>query len=195
MKKPKIITSVITVLGIVLVLSSAVLFVFSNYIQGKYEENSQEIVAEMKKMIPPAKDGYTDDYRKSSMSVLEINGEDFIGIIDVPGNEKTLPICAYWDKNNVAKHPCRYTGSIYDGTLIIGGYDNSSQFAVIKTLAIGQTVEITDVSGVVYSYIVKDVEENQQATNENLKNKSCDLSLFVKNTETNDYVIVRCKLK
>lgn len=195
MKTRKFITSISTVVGVLLILSSVAVIAFSQFSLQKYANESKEIVAQINKLLPEKSIGCVEERSSYSMPVLEINGEDFIGLIDISGTERQLPICGLWNDESVKKYPCRYTGSAYDNTLIIGGYDNYEQFSIIKTLAIGQVVKITDVFGSVFAYTVKSIDVSPQATEEKLKNNKYNLSLFVKDMETNNYIIVRCNLK
>lgn len=192
--KEKRLTNILMFLGALLLLGS-VLFVFwMQYSEKRNIEKSQNIVEEMYALMPQVTDGAPDDRFNVMMSTVEINHESFAGIIEVPAYERTLPIYGKWEKSKVTRFPCRYLGSMHDGSLIVGGCDNEGQFDFIKRISNGDKVFVTDTTAVRYSYHVTDIRRTKDVSTKNLSKVDADLILFAKNSYSMDYTVVYCKL-
>ncbi len=182
-------------LGIVLVIGSAVLLLFSNLQKQAANDDTPKVIAAILEILPELRDEVPDDRINISMPIMEINQKSYCGIIEVPAYNTELPISAYWDKTTVHKQPCRYTGSIYDGSFIIGGSDNAGQFDFIQSITNGDTVYVTDMTGARYTYVVEKIKRTYDVSAENLISGEYDLTLFAKNTYSLDYTLVRCSFK
>lgn len=185
---------VLSVVGISLILVSVVLVV-TNIISTRDTNRTKEITESMYALMPEIKNGSFDDRINMTMPSLEIDGENFCGIIDIPAFQCSLPVSSSWEKGrNTVKYPGRYMGSVYDGSLIIGGSDNSGQFDFMKAISINDYVYFIDTTGARYPYIVIDAENTKDVTTDNLTSKDADIVLFSVNTYSLDYTVVRCKL-
>lgn len=136
-----------------------------------------------------------DDRIDVTMPMTEVDGLNFAGIIELPAYEALLPVYGTWDKNKVSDFPCRYMGSMYDGSLIIGGSDNVGQFDFMKVITDGDFVYVTDMTGARYAYVVTEIKKSKDASTDNLISKNADLVLFARNTYAFDYTIVRCVMQ
>jgi len=58
----------------------------------------------------------------------EIDGNNYIGVIDIPCLGLSLPIISDWSYPNLKIAPCRYKGSAYQDNLIIAGHNYQSHF-------------------------------------------------------------------
>ena len=128
------------------------------------------------------------------MAAMEVDGMDFVGIVDIPAYGRELPVYGHWEAGKVSSFPCRYTGSIYDGSLIIGGSDNAGQFDFMKLITVSDPVHITDMTGARYSYTVTDIRITRDVSTGSLRGQNADLVLFARNTATLDYTLVLCHL-
>lgn len=192
--KNKKITNLLMIFGISLIcVSFAVLFV-SQVFQSNASKNAQQIVLKMRSLMPKVSKGFNESYTDLSMPMLEINGENFIGIFEFPLYDITLPISEKWQGQNINNFPCRYSGSVYNDSLIIGGSDNKGQFDFMKIITDGDVLYITDVTGSRYSYKVDDIEITDDISTENLLSEKSDLVLFARSTYALNYTIVRCKV-
>lgn len=142
-----------------------------------------------------AREGFKDLERATEMPVLEIQGEDFIALLEIPSYGKKWPVCGIWDKGKVTLYPCRFCGTSYNGTLIIGGYDQPGQFDFFDTISNGATVTVTDMTGCKFSYVVECVERSTSADSEVLIDDNADLTLFVRDVQLLEYIILRCVMK
>ena len=187
-------TLILICVGIALIMVAVGLVLFSHFGGKMAQTNAKEIVSKMYSLMPNVKNGAPDNRSNVTMPMLEIDGEDFVGIIEVPNFSKTLPIYSKWNASKVTKYPCRYMGSMYDGSLIIGGCDNDGQFDFVKEISNGDTVLVTDTTGLRFKYTVTDINRTKDVSTENLTSQEADLILFARNTYSLDYTVIYCSL-
>lgn len=187
--------SIFMVLGIVLIILSVTMVVFSEISEKKSIEKTHSIVGELKTLMPKSTNCAPDYRTNTVMPILEIKNTDFIGIIEIPAFNTALPIHSEWSTSEISQYPCRYMGSVYDDTLIIGGNDSKGQFDFIKTISNGDTVTVTDVTGMRFTFSVTDIRKTKDVSTENLTSKDNDLVLFARNAFAFDYTVIRCDFK
>lgn len=186
-------TFVAVVIGTVLIIASASLVTIHHFSQINAEKQAQEIVAEMKALIPEVSVGIPDGRTDIGMPVMQISGEDFIGYIEIPTHNKALPIHNKWNKYKAANFPCKFAGSMYDGTLVIGTVENAGQLDIAKTIAGGEPINIVDVTGLKYTYAVTDIYKTKDVSAEALSEINAELIIFVRSSFVKDYVVISCE--
>ena len=73
--------------------------------------------------------GVIGDYAHEEMPRLELSGRDYIGLIELPEYGVSLPVAADWDTGLFPFRPACYSGTLYSGTLVIGGSGGEDCFA------------------------------------------------------------------
>ena len=91
------------------------------------------------------------------MTALELDGRDYVGVLEIPSLELSLPIQDEWSDRLLKYSPCRYEGTIYDG-MIIAGHNYKSHFAKLKQLLPGDEVRFIDLDGNIWNYVVSGTE-------------------------------------
>ena len=112
------------------------------------------------------------------MPVRTIRGRDYIGVLTIPALELELPVLSQWDYTNLRIAPCRYEGSVYNGSLILCAHNYSSHFGRLKNLREGDTVQFTDMDDNVYTYQVVGLETLSPTDVEGMESGDWDLTLF-----------------
>lgn len=164
--------------------------------QTKRAENiNTEIVQTMEMILSDYREGMKEPDYATEMPALEIQGEDFIALLEIPVYGLKLPVCNVWDKTKAVSYPCRFSGTASQGTLVIGGYDQEGQFDFFDRILDGIEVFVTDMTGSTFSYVVDRVERSKSAKEENLIKEGSDLTLFVRDAQLLEYVMLRCVLK
>lgn len=196
MRKVKIdISKIIMIIGVALILLS-LLYAIYTWISLKLASiKTPGIVDKMYEIMPEIKNSVPDGRANVIMPSLEIDGQDFVGIIKAPAYDTILPIAASWNGEKLQKYPCRYFGSMYDSTLIIGGSDSETQLDFLKIIAYGDLIYITDTMGERYCYSASFIKRTDDVSTEYLQGIEGDLVLFVRNTYSLEYIVVGCKLK
>jgi len=129
------------------------------------------------------------------MPVEVIDGYRYIGVLEIPGLDLSLPVMEEWDETRLKISPCRYTGSYYTDDLVICGHNYASHFSAIKWIDIGERVLFKAVDGVVYEYIVTNREVLQPRQVEDMIESEADwdLTMFTCTTGGQTRCAVRCE--
>ena len=87
-----------------------------------------------------------------------IDGYEYIGIIEIPSLELSLPVMAEWDYTRLKISPCRYTGSYYNDDMVVCAHNYVKHFGPIMRLEMGAEIYFTNVEGELFRYIVTNRE-------------------------------------
>lgn len=153
------------------------------------------IVHAMETILTDRREGTIDIEHAKNMPALEFEEDDFVALLEIPFYGLKLPVCNTWDKGKVLFYPCRFHGSAYNGSLIIGGYDQPGYFDFFDRVSNGTVVTITDMTGSIFSYTVDRIERSSSAGTEVLISEDADLTLFVRDAQSLDYILLRCVIE
>lgn len=181
---------VLTLAGILLILASAGLLLFST-VQGR---QAQKILEQIRQRLPQRITGYEGIYTDTDMPVLSLEGTDYVGILDLPGYGVQLPVGSVWETGKLTTHPCRFWGSAYDGTLVIGGSGDKGQLDFCGKVNQGDRIRFTDMTGAEFDYQVTWVDRSKSAEGSWLMKEQYDLTLFARDPYSLQYIAVRCDL-
>lgn len=126
------------------------------------------------------------------MPTREIDGHDYIGTLEIPVLELSLPVLSEWSYPNLKIAPCRYTGSAYQDDLIIAAHNYTRHFGSLKNISIGDEVLFTDLDGNVFSYTVSELEQLASTAVEEMQEGDWTLTLFTCTLGGQYRVAVRC---
>ena len=127
------------------------------------------------------------------MPVQNLDGRDFIGMLEIPALNLELPIVSQWSYDALRQAPCRYTGSAYQDNLVIAAHNYQSHFGSLQKLAEGELVRFTDVDGNVFEYEVAVRETLPPTAIEEMTSGEWDLTLFTCTYGGQYRVTVRCE--
>lgn len=188
-------TRILMLAGILLIAAAVSLVLADQISQKKQAETARETAQLLLALMPEVHGGVYAEDVSLEMPVMEIGGTDFAGVLEVPAYDALLPVKNNWEKNSVFRQPSRYAGSMYNGSLIIGGSMNAGQFDFVKWISAGELVTMTDMTGLRTSYLVFDVAQTKDVSDENLTGQDADLVLFARNPYGRDYRLVLCERK
>ena len=126
------------------------------------------------------------------MPQKEIDGENYIGILQIPDLSLELPIMGEWSYKKLKMAPCRYSGSAYLDTMVIAAHNYASHFGRLKELSLGAEVFFTDIDGNLFSYEVAEVEILPPYATEEMTSGEWDLTLFTCTVGGQSRVTIRC---
>lgn len=126
------------------------------------------------------------------MPVCEIDGADYVAILEIPDLGLTLPIGAESTDAALRVSPARYAGSAYLDNLVIAGHNYTAHFAKLYSLQQGARVTLTDMDGNVFNYEVFDQERLSPDDIENMTTGDWDLTLFTCTVGRQYRIAVRC---
>ena len=141
-----------------------------------------------------AKDGQDggNDYWRG-VGTYEIDGEVYIGTLDIPALELSLPVMSEWSYPKLKLAPCRYKGSAYRNDLIICAHNYNSHFGRLKELEPGDEIVFTDADGNAFFYSVVTTETLAPTAIDEMESSGWDLTLFTCTIGGAKRVTVRCK--
>lgn len=126
------------------------------------------------------------------MPVKEINGAQYIGILEIPKLGLELPIQSTWSYPGLKVSPCRYDGSVYLDNMVICSHNYNTHFGRLKELDAGDLISFTDMDGNKFEYAVAETEILQPTAVEEMISGNWDLTLFTCTIGGATRVTVRC---
>ena len=190
MKRRKI--SALAIIGICLICLSLGLLLFTFVKTYVGNSQSRSVVNQIIESLPERTAGIPEVENGSNMPAREINGRDYVALIDIPAYDLTLPVADKWDSSKLHSSPIRFSGSAYDNTLVIGGSDNEGQLSFCDKIENNTEITVTDMTGAEYQYKVSRVDRSRSADADWLSSAEYDLTLFCKDTYSMEYIAVRC---
>jgi len=176
-------------LGLVLVALAGSLFAYNFVIDKRAGEAARKTVESAKEKIDAGDYTANSDGEKT----IIIDGYEYIGTVSVPSLDIELPVLSEWSKQKLKISPCRYSGSILDGSLIICGHNYQNHFGKLKYAENGDVVIITDATGTDYKYKISSVSLVNGDDVEQMKNNDgWDMTLFTCDYSGRHRIMLRC---
>lgn len=186
--------SVCVIVGCALILCSLVLLLGRQFSLHRSAETAAKHTDTIRRLLPEFTNAAPETRYNNTMPVLSVEKVDYVGLISFPAHDSELPVRAEW--NGRLYSPCRYDGSIYDGSLIVGANTQKGQYDFFHEIGVTDTVFFTDMTGNRYSLEVSDILYRTGASESILYSEKSDLTLFIKNlNELREYIIVYCRFK
>ena len=197
------ISNILIFLGIILVLGAGGLTAYNIWDGIRAAKASREIVEKLNigEDLIEALDFEPDG--SSEMPVYTVDGYNYIGILEIPSLELTLPVMDRWDYTRLKISPCVYCGSYKTNDLVICAHNYARHFSPVKWIDIGADVYLITVERKVYHYQVTNREtvqpdsvehmiQNTNNTKDGSVTSEWDLTLFTCNTGGQTRCAVRC---
>lgn len=193
-------------LGVLLMVGAAVLTGFNfwqNRQAGETAARDLEVLVQAQalstapKIELPVQSVPVEEYLpepEMEMPVIEVDGREYVGIVDLPSIYRMLPVLSSWDAEQLQIAPCRYRGSVYTDNLILVAHNYDSHFGNLKKLEIGDPVVFRDVEGNRFSYEVISLETLNPGDTQKMVEGDWDLTLFTCTVGGKARVTVRCAL-
>ncbi len=188
----RILSNIILYCGIALIVFSLALVALLYINQTDSTKKMPQTTETLYSLIPETYMGFIDDRIDTSMATVEINGTDYVGIIEIPQYNTVCPVSHTWNKDNFKHQPCRYSGSIYSENFVIGGTDKHLNFS--KLINIGEEICFIDMTGAKFTYSVSNISVENDLPAEFTSTEDFDFVLFIKDSYPSKYTIIYCKL-
>ena len=193
------------IIGAVLIVSALVLTIYNvgdSMRAGRVSREALDIlIDEIGKNLAEDADETTDVQWKwiegakiiPEMTTEEIDGNAYIGFVEVPSKGISLPVMADWDYDKLKIAPCVYSGSYYTDDLILAGHNYTSHFGPLTRIGLGEDVYLVTVDGQRIHYIVDYVQTLKDTAIEQMKDDTdWDLTLFTCTLGGQTRCTVRC---
>lgn len=197
------------VLGIVLLLGAASLFVYNEREAQEAEKSTQELLPQLIQQIE--EDNLNDSSDEADaplagldlptaylepkdfvMKELEIDGNDYIGYLSIPRLGLDLPIMSQWDYPSLKIAPCRYYGTVKGEDLVLMAHNYDKHFGRLSELSEGDSIIFVDIKGDVTAYEVVARDVLAATAIEEMTSGTYDLTLFTCTYSGQDRVTVFC---
>ena len=175
-------------LGIALMIASAGLFLYNHREDAAAEESASQVLTQLIRQLPQkaVEEDWTDqlipmEFLPESafeMTEVVVDGYGYIGCLSLPSLELELPILSQWDYGRLQIAPCRYSGSLKKGNLVLMAHNYASHFGRISDLALGDMVIFTDMDGTATRYQVVGRDVLAPTAVEEMTAGDFDLTLF-----------------
>ncbi len=125
---------------------------------------------------------------------VELDGAYYMGVISIPALERTLPVQCDWSESKLKHSPCRYSGSLEEGELVIAAHNYTRHFGGLHRLSQGDDIYLTDLAGNQYHYQVAELTTIAGDDIEGMVHSGYDLTLFTCNYGGRARITLRCEL-
>ena len=200
-KKGLSIGKILMLLGVVLLLCAAGLYGYNqwvNYTTGQESDAAAVTLVEeiqssaVEIMEVPLEETAEEEPDAAVLKVAELDGSYYMGVLTIPKLERLLPIQSDWSMEKLKKTPCRYSGSLEEGELVIAGHNYRKHFSGLTQLTYGDSIVFTDLEGNQMFYEVREIYTVAATDIEGMIDSGYDLSLFTCNYGGKARVTVRC---
>ena len=169
---------VLICLGLAAILAAALMTCYDAWDEDRAGRDAATALAQLQALEPSAGTHEVTDL-SGPLPEVERDGVSYVGVLELPAIGLTLPVQTRCTDSALGRSPCRLTGSLYDGDLVVVGLDYASHFGLLRDLVPGDEVRFTDVRGDQFDLQVATVDESAEGGD-------CPLTLIC------DRVTVRC---
>lgn len=182
--------------GILLLSAALCLSVYNLWDANRAAKSTETALGELEQLLPeiseeaPSSDpAFTPE---SEIPAVEIHGKRYIGRLDIPSLELSLPVMENWSLSNLKLAPCRYQGSAYLGNLIIAAHNYPGHFGDLWKLDVGDGLSFTDMEGNRFEYEVAAFERLGSAAVEEMEAGKWEMTLFTCTASGRNRLTLRC---
>ena len=119
----------------------------------------------------------------------------YVGYLYFPKLDLELPVLSEFSDDGLHIAPCRYSGSVYTGNMIVMAHNNQKHFGYVRNkLFRGDKVEFTDADGNVFLYKITDKETLDETDVAGMNAGIWDMTLITCTPGGRQRVAVRCEL-
>lgn len=183
--------------GLLMLSAALLLILYNQSLNENARESTEKTVAAIEASAPQRKPVQPQIQETTPQIIREmpempINGQNYIGILEIPSLDLRLGIISQWNEQRLQVSPCRYTGSIYTDDLVIAAHNYPAHFGKLKELQSGEAVLFTDAEGVANAYTVAAMEILMPEDVEEMTDGTWALTLFTCTYGGESRIAVRC---
>lgn len=121
-----------------------------------------------------------------------LSGYDLLGVLSVPDVGVELPILSTWSYDLLKVAPCRYSGTLAGGDLILLGHKYKSHFAPLHKCEVGDSLSFTDAEGREWTYQIDQIDTLHKSETERLPSPGHQLTIFTCTPGGENRLVLRC---
>ncbi len=193
----KQISRILIVLGVLSLCAAAALAAYNLWDERRAGQQSKQVVNALQEEVEQKEeDSEIPDYvldPQMDLPSYTLDGTTYIGILDMPTIQLSLPVNNEFTYQNLKASPCRYQGSPYTDDLIVCAHNYRGHFGEIELLHMWDRLTFTDMSGNVFTYEVRALEVIGGTQVEQMIDTEYDLTLFTCTLDGQSRVTIRCE--
>ena len=176
---------ILIIIGIIFICLAFLLLLYNKYEDEKAGQASQEALEIIEENL---------EATSLTEEVINIEGNDYIGIINIPTLNLKLPVMSECTDKKMKLSPCRYYGSVQTNNFVICAHSYKNLFRYIKNLKSKEIVIYKDTLGNEYLYEVELIEILAPEEIEEMLESEFDLTLYTCTNDIQNRVTVRLNL-
>ena len=180
---------VFMIIGGMLIMAAGILCIWNWKTDRVVETNTTKILEKMEKRL---QEKLLKDAEKSADKSIDLDGEEYIGILDIPKLNLTLPIMRTCNDGNLQKSPCRYSGDASTNNLVIAAHNYACHFGRLKNLSPEDVIEFTDIHGITTTYQVENMQVVDPMAGDEITSGEYALTLFTCTYDGRARYVVQC---
>ena len=194
--------TVVTVLGVALLIAAAALTLWNFRIDAEAGQESDTLLTELAEVIPetPEVPEEIQEIEQAAapetyeMPTVTIDGTKYMGVIYFPDLNRELPVFSEYALSKLKTAPAVYYGSPITHDLVICAHNYRSHFGPINRLPVGAKVQIKSADGTVFDYRIAATEVVSPFAVEDVTSGAWDLTLFTCTLGGRTRYVVRCDM-
>lgn len=145
--------------GVCFLFIPVILFSHYKIEDQKLEREALRIASLMEPLMPQRSQAYASDDADrltASPKALEIEGQSYMGLLEIPSLGRSLPLLRSAFGASSKGLPYRLEGRAETKNLVLYSYGYPSLFGGLKKFPVGSQIDFVDLEGHTYSYLVTD---------------------------------------
>ena len=134
----------------------------------------------------------SDDEPYTTGPVTMVGDYEYIGVLDLPTLNLSLPIMSDWDYERLKMAPCRQFGSAATDDLVIAGHNYINHFGSLGMLKAGDSVTFTGTDGAVNTYVVSETATISPTETEKVTESGYPLVLYTCTYGRQSRIVIYC---
>lgn len=198
--------SVFVFVGAVLLAAALLLFLYNKQEDARAGEAASAAMSEIQNAIseyypekldlsetPDGTDATEETVTEpTELTVVNIDGYDYIGYLSIPYFDLELPIMDTWSEDRLCRAPCLQFGSPLTDDAVIAGHNYKKHFLALHSIEEGEYLTFTTMTGYVIEYGVAEVRIIDPTNVSAVTDSDFDLILYTCTSGGQARVIVCC---
>jgi len=176
----------ILICAIIILLSTLSIFLFINININKNIKTNRKVLDILNDIFEDNKLETTNEF-KNNLPKLQVDGTDYVGIINIPKHNLLLPVESKCNNSIInIQSTCKYLSN----SLIILGTNLNDSFSSFRLYNVKDTVSFTNMLGETYQYKIKNIKRVKDL--KNISRYDEDLIIIIKNYYDMEYILFIC---
>lgn len=179
------------VAGGLMLAAALALVLYNRWDAGRAKKAAEKTVIQLQEDLPEERKQGAEE-PAAQLKTVTVDGIEYIGIIEIPSLNLSLPVASSFSYSSLRVSPCLYAGSCYSNDMVIAGHDYASHFGSLKWAEDGADVYFTTVDGKVFHYQADSKEIYKPTQVQEMISGDWDLTLFTCTISGRERMALRC---